>query len=191
MRMQFIISGLALVLASLHISAIAQEYTIKQTKPNVGTLLRRDIVKAGTIPLDKKYGELTPEQQKALKAQYEHMGDQDEPPFPADGLLPAYKAVALAHEKFDLRHKGTLVLYVDVDSDGKAKGVSVETSPDPDISKEVGMFLMVQKYKPAMCKGVPCAQVFPLRAELVGPEGSDMATGNRPPPGVMITPHSP
>jgi len=191
MRMHIIVSGLALILASLQISALAQEYTIKQTKPNVGTLVRRDIVMAGTIPLDKKYNELTPEQQKALKAQYEHMDDQDEPPFPADGLLPTYKAVGLAHEKFDLRHKGTLLLYVEVDSEGKAKSVSAETSPDPEISKEVGMFLMVQKYKPAVCKGAPCAQVFPLRAELVGPEGSNMATGNLPPPGVMITQHSP
>ncbi|MHB1122459.1 MAG: hypothetical protein ACYC0T_07000 [Ramlibacter sp.] len=66
----------------------------------------------GIVPYDKRYAELTPEQQAAVKALYEQIGPDDEPPFPADGLASIYKAIVAAQQK--LQVTGSLTLAVQV-----------------------------------------------------------------------------
>ena len=97
-----------------------KHYGIKQTSPSVGTNLTREIVKAGTIPLNKPYDELTPAQQQTLKDEYENLPAGDEPPFPVKGLFPIYKAIGIAHENSDLQYKGALNIYVLIDSSAKS-----------------------------------------------------------------------
>lgn len=133
-----------------HGAALAQDvrppYSLKQDEPATGSNIRREDVHAW-LPMDKRYEELTPEQQAAVKAQYEHMGPLDEPPFPVDGLRPIFKAVNAAEQK--LRVTGPLSVFVDVDSDGKPLAVSVYRSPDPRMTQAVATILMLQTYKPA------------------------------------------
>ena len=62
-----------------------------------------------------------------LKALYESMGPADEPPFPANGLGPIYKAIAAAQQK--LLIEGPLSVAVQVNSLGEAS-FSIDSSID-------------------------------------------------------------
>jgi hypothetical protein len=160
-------------------SADVQQYTVKQSAPSVGTNLRRDIIKAGAIPLNKRYDELTAEQKEILKSPYEKMTAGDEPPFPADGLMHIMNAVRDVHEQTDLMFKGPLTFYVDVDSSGNAKAVSVVQSPDKVITDAVSLALVKQTYKPAVCGGTPCAMQYPFHVELIALNEKDMTSLNQ------------
>lgn len=83
----------------------------------------------GIVPCDKRYAaELTPEQQAAVTALYEQIGPGDEPPYPADGLAPIFKAVAAAQQK--LQVTGSLTMAVQVNPQGEATSVEVLRSAD-------------------------------------------------------------
>jgi len=136
-------------------------YSIKQDVPSTGSTIRREIVIGGIVPFDKPYSELTVEQQRILKSQYERMGDADEPPFPVNGLRPIY--LMLASGQQDLRVNGPLTIFVGVDSQGRATKVSVFQSPNPEMTKFAASVLLLEKYKPAVCNGIPCPMEFPFR----------------------------
>jgi len=159
-------------------STTVKEYSIKQTTPSVGTNLTKIIVKAGTIPLNKPYGELTAEQKQELRDKYDNMPVTDEPPFPVKGLMPFYRAIGTVHEALSLQYKGNLNVNVLVDSQGDPKSVDVMDSPNEDITKAAISVLMKQKYKPAVCGGQPCSMQFPLHAELVGPNDENLTNLN-------------
>ena len=145
-------------------------YVVKQSEPSEGSHIKKPIVVAGNIPLDKTYTELTPEQKKSLSDIYEKMGAGDEPPFPAKGLMPLYRALADTHEKLALEFKGPVTMYVQVDSQGNAGALYVVEAPDPQISQAVANILAAQKFKPALCAGTPCSMRYVFHAELVGPD---------------------
>jgi hypothetical protein len=118
-------------------------------------------VSGSVLPLNKRYGELSAEQQAYVKAQYESIGPNDEPPFPLDGLGPIYKAIADGQQRFLVA--GSMSLAVEINGQGDATSVSVLQSPDPGLTKFVASVLMFQKYKPALCDGTPCTMQFPFR----------------------------
>jgi hypothetical protein len=155
-----------------------QQFTVKQSAPMLGSNLHRDIIKAGVIPINKRYDELTAEQKDVLKSSYESMKSGDEPPFPAKGLMPILKAVRDIHEKTELQFKGPLTLYVDIDSEGKPKSVSVVQSPDKQITQVAALALMEQTYKPAVCNGAPCAMQYPFHVELIAVDEKDLKSMN-------------
>ncbi len=135
-------------------------YTLKQPELTTGTNIRGTIASA-TIPFDKKFGDLTLEQQRQVRSQYERMGPEDEPPFPVNGLGPIYKTIAAAQQK--LRVEGNLSVAVEVDSLGRALSVSVFQTTDPKMTQFVAAVLMKEAYKPAVCAGSPCTMQFPFR----------------------------
>ncbi|WP_457332926.1 hypothetical protein [Rhizobacter sp. P5_C2] len=141
-----------------------QRYAIKQTAPDTGTHIVREVV-SSTLPLDKPYGDLTPEQQRIVKSQYEQMGPDDEPPYPLNGPRGIYRKVANGQGK--RQAKGLLSLVADVDIRGEATSVSVLASPDPELTQYVAGVLMDAKYKPARCNGAPCAMQYPVRFNLI------------------------
>lgn len=148
---------LPLILAS---SSACAQYTLKQEQPSVGTNLKRDIVKGGRVPFDKRYAELTPEQQAIVKSQYEQMGPNDEPPYPADGLGPVYKLFSLVQER--THAIGYYSIALEIDSQGKPTAVSFLKAEDEDIAKLLAQAALIQKYKPALCNGTPCAMQIPF-----------------------------
>jgi hypothetical protein len=164
-----------------------EQYVIKQSVPSVGTTVSKVIVLAGAIPLDKRYGELTPEQVAKVKADYSDLKDGDEPPFPLQGLRGLYQVVANSHEKNDLQHLGKLSLFLTIDKDGNVQSIEVYASPDADITQEVTQKVARQKFKPALCSGQPCAMQFPLRAELVSPNDTHVIRGFAATEDVLIT----
>ena len=60
------------------------------------------------------------------------------------------------------RAAGDLYLVAEVDANGEAQSVTAYGSPDPDMTKFAASALLLQKFKPALCTGTPCAQKFPF-----------------------------
>ena len=137
--------------------------SVPDSAPRTGDLKGR--LAAAELPVDKRYAELTQEQKNKFKAQYQSMADDDEPPFPIDGLASLYKPID--HAQQSLLLDGPLEMEVEVDATGKAKSVSVRKSPSAEMTKVAAAALMFQTYKPAICRGKPCAMVFPLQVDLI------------------------
>jgi len=132
--------------------------------PPNGANVGRGVVKGISLPLDKRYSELTLEQQGLLKSEYEAMPQGDEPPFPLNGLRGIYKVVSEGQDK--LLVEGDLSMIVEINSQGKATAVSVYKTPSPEMTQLVAAVLMLEPYKPAICGGKPCAMAFPFRVTL-------------------------
>lgn len=162
----------ALLLAWLGACAAAQaqdavppaRYSIKQEVPTVGTSIPRNLA-VSSMPFKKPYAELTPEQQSRLKAQYEQMGEDDEPPYPLKGTQALYKALSDAAQKLNLT--GDLLMIAEIDSQGQATSVAVMQSPAPEMTQVAATALILEKYKPARCAGVPCKMQFPLAVTFI------------------------
>jgi hypothetical protein len=156
---------LALLAAALAGAAAAQpapaEFTIRQSDPPTGSNIRTTMARASSIPINKRYDELTPEQKQALAAEYESIAPGDEPPFPADGLAPLYGAIAQAEQK--LMAQGPMLLIATVGADGSVTQVKALASPSAEMTKFASAVLLLTKFKPARCNGAPCRMDYPVR----------------------------
>jgi hypothetical protein len=119
----------------------------------------RDIFRGfSSIPLDKKYGELSAEHRAILHNAYQGLGEHDEPPYPADGLQPIIKAMAQAQQKSGF--EGSYYVLVDVSPDGSALEAQVFGTNDNAMATFAGSLFMLTKFKPALCNREPCRQKF-------------------------------
>jgi outer membrane biosynthesis protein TonB len=141
-----------------------KRYTIRDADAQTGSHIKRDAV-TSTLPMDKAYGELSAEQKAWIKSNYEDMAEEDEPPFPLEGLGAIYKPLGQAGQQ--LKDKGMLSLHVWVDSQGKATSVEVLKSPSRAMTKFAASLAGLTKFKPAVCGGQPCKMVFPIDLEFV------------------------
>jgi hypothetical protein len=147
--------------------AVAQDapatpgFKIKQDTPDTGSNIRRDAVWGGSLPYDKTYAELSPEQQRTFKSRYVDMPEGDEPPFPVDGLGPLLGAIYRVSRSVDVG-VGKLEMDVYVDETGSATKVDVIRTPDAQLAKHAATIAMLTKFKPALCQGKPCAMGFPV-----------------------------
>ena len=163
-----IAAGMAVGMAALFatLGARADEalpparYVIRQDVPDTGTRIPRRVFTGSLIPINRRYAELTSDERRLVKSQYEAMAQGDEPPFPVDGFEPVYAAVAKVQKT--LLVTGTLTLEVDVDSQGRASAVRVLASPDPKLTQAVASVLMLTRYKPAVCGANPCRMSLPI-----------------------------
>src|ERR1044072_1103925 len=132
---------------------------VNESTQSTGTILKRDIKWESKIPLNKTYGELTPEQKAELHKMYETLKPGDEPPFPAEGIKPIFSAVKKAQRV--LKARGQLDMKVTVGPDAKAIKVedfgTVRTGQMTEITQQV---LLLTTYKPAICNGQPCTMQF-------------------------------
>jgi hypothetical protein len=141
------------------------EFRVKAETTDTGSNIRRDVA-WGPLPYDKTYAELTPEQQRMFRSRFVQMAEGDEPPFPADGLGPLLRALGKAQET-SRAGLGRLEMDVYVDAQGNATKVDVRQSPDARFSQHAGAIAMLTKFKPALCKGSPCAMGFPVNVNYV------------------------
>jgi hypothetical protein len=144
-----------------HADANPQRYAIKQDRPDTGSHLKRDQATSGFIPLNRRYSELSPEQQAFLKSDYEGLGPDDEPPFPRDGLETVLKAMAEVQRAVPAQ--GMLTLVVSVDAAGVATDAQALEAPNRDVAYLAAHVLMLEKYKPGICQGSPCAMQYLFR----------------------------
>jgi hypothetical protein len=124
------------------------------------------IAQSSKLPLRKRYGEMTAEEKAVIRRFYTDMGPDDEPPFPEAGME---RLIRTLHEaQSHLRVTGNLYLVADVDSKGDVQSVAAYGSPDPEMTRVAASVIVLEKFKPALCAGIPCAQKFPfsLRFEL-------------------------
>jgi hypothetical protein len=161
----FRVLGIAAALLGGAAAVLAQQapesYHLARPDARTGSNIRQRVVSGSDVPLDKTYAELSAEHRARVRALYEALAADDEPPFPADGLKPVYSAMA------DLQHhllvKGRLTLVASVGADGDVTAVQALGSPDADMVRAAANVLMLTKFKPATCKGKPCAMDFPFR----------------------------
>ena len=116
------------------------------------------IVMRGSLPYDRSYEQLSPEQKAVVRAQYDSVGPRDEPPYPKYGLSDVADAVARMPRREPL--EGEVILTVHVDERGNAKSVSIYKTPDAKLSNVVAATLTRSKFKPGLCEGRPCAMDY-------------------------------
>lgn len=110
------------------------------------------------VPINRKYKDLTKQQRDAVKEAYEPMPEDDEPPFPEDGLEPILRALLEIRNFVQLT--GTLNLSVEVGADGVATAISIQGSPTRGMTRFVSEYFLLTKYKPAICGGKPCKMQY-------------------------------
>jgi hypothetical protein len=125
--------------------------------------IRNEVARSRKIPFNKRYDELTPEQKALLLSMYDSTDPGDEPPFPVDGIGPPTRAIVKAQSK--LLVTGELDLIVDVSAEGEATSVRAIGSPSPEMTRFAASVLLLTRFKPARCAGVPCAQEYPFYLE--------------------------
>jgi hypothetical protein len=134
---------------------------------STGTIMKKSLRWNSKIPLDKTYGELTPEQKEELHQMYETLPAGDEPPFPAEGIKPIFNAIKKAQRV--LQARGEINMRVTVGPDGKATLVenhgSVRNEKMNEVTEQV---LLLTTYKPASCSGQPCTMQYRFTQSLNG-----------------------
>jgi len=152
--------GAALTLSVAGTALAADIYAIREDFPETGS----SILKAALVwpvPINRRYEELTPEQQRIVREDYVKLGPADEPAYPSDGMASILAEVAkLQTGEID---KGLLHLAVRVDAAGHARAVALLNSPNNAISQAVSYSLMHTTYKPAKCDGRPCDSDFSFK----------------------------
>jgi hypothetical protein len=138
----------------------ADVYAIRGEIPETGSNIPRAAI-TWPIPINKRYEDLTGEQQRMVRDDYVSLSARDEPPYPRDGMMPILGEVARIQAKG--KGSGLLHLAVRVDSRGQPQDVAVLRSPDHAISQAVSYVLMRSAYKPAKCDGAPCASDFSFK----------------------------
>lgn len=141
---------------------VRQHYDVKQYE--TGSRIAHDSITGSPVPPNKSYAGLTAEQKKSVKLQFGLTHEGDEPPYPRYGPLAIYEALKSIEQRFQAR--GLLSLSVTVGPDGKPLAVDVSQSPDKRITQAITDFLMLQRFKAAMCNAAPCKMQYPLVVNL-------------------------
>ena len=158
-----ILATAALLISSTALAAEPEQFTIKHEEAALGSRMKT-VRFTLNVPPEKKYQDLTEKQKSNVRANYEGLGPDDEPPYPVDGVLALYTAVSDVGVYF--KAKGEVELVATVAPDGKVKAVSAYKSPDHRMTEYVTQILAVQKFKPGICKGAPCEMDFLLKLDL-------------------------
>lgn len=140
-------------------------YALREDIPDIGTNIRREVMRSELVPIDSSYAQLTPEERARWRGQYEGLPPDVEPPFPQSGLQAILRQL-LAAQKL-ARVSGPFSAFAQVDEKGEVTSVSILVSPDKDISQAAATAVMRTRFKPALCGGKPCAMQFPLRMTFV------------------------
>ena len=140
--------------------APALKYKIKEAEPGTGSNIRRDVI-TSSMPLDKTYRELSDVHKAMVRAEYEAMPPEDEPPFPLEGLGKLYDTLGKVSDK--LQNWGDIAVVVTVDSSGEGVSAKVLKADDAIIGRHAAQVAMLTRYKPALCAGKPCTMDFVIR----------------------------
>jgi hypothetical protein len=135
-------------------------YSIRQDTPDTGSNIKRNAVSGSRVPFEKRYEELTAAEKQIIKSQYEKMADDDEPPFPLYGLSSIYKSIYRGQQR--LLVSGEIDIHLEIDEKGEPESAKVFQTPSQETAQFVASVLMLTKFKPAKCSGVPCKMSYPF-----------------------------
>jgi hypothetical protein len=162
----FLLLAIAIGECSATVQAQAT-YVLKESAPRVGSQIKAEILRS-PLPFDKSYEELTAAQIAVLRANYDHLAVDDEPPFPDGGMARIATEISrLAHNP--MAH-GPLVLTVHVDERGVAQSTAIYKTPDDGFASAIAAIVVEAKYKPAKCAGTPCVMDFPFIFDVGTPD---------------------
>ncbi len=119
-----------------------------------------ELIEPIVIPCGKTYEQLSSDEKLGLRASYAALEEDDEPPYPVKGMCGLAGSVGAALALHDI--VGTLHLVVQVNARGAVTGVEVSRPPTAAVERAVIAATMLQAFKPALCKGQPCAMAFPF-----------------------------
>jgi hypothetical protein len=118
-------------------------------------------VKTHLAPFRKTWDAMSRAEQRVIRNLYANLlHEDDEPPYPANGVAQIYTWIA--EGQHTILTSGRLRMNIAVDSSGTPSTVTVFTSPDPETTRLATFILMKEKFKPALCAGTPCAMSFPF-----------------------------
>lgn len=139
----------------------AKQFQLKaERKKKFGEIRPVDYGPVGSIPYDKTYEQLSPEQKAAVRRSYPLLHPDDEPPFPAHGIAEVSKLMYRWQQSVLV--DGRLVFRVLVDSSGRAKSVTFLETPDPKLNELIILIMSRTPFKPARCAGVACEMFYPF-----------------------------
>ena len=69
---------------------------VLQDAPSTGTKVRLTASYSNTVPVNQRYSELDSKARAAIAARYENLGQDDEPPYPRDGMEGILSAISKA-----------------------------------------------------------------------------------------------
>ena len=117
------------------------------------------------VPLNRSYAQLTPDEKALIRAWYQDMPAEDEPPFPRNGLYPVMNAVSEGQRR--VLTAGDLFLMATVNGRGEVEEVKAFGDADPTLVDFVSRVVMQTPFKPAVCSGQPCRMDFPFNFRMV------------------------
>lgn len=139
------------------------KYNLKGDSESAYSLFTPMVANA-TLPFNKSYAELTPEQQRIARSAFPALQDGDVPPYPAHGTASVMRAVSKAMQ---IRpQEGELWMDVLVDEQGKPTSSTVRMAPDKEIANFAGNLLLISKFTPAVCGGKPCPMSYSFHMQL-------------------------
>ena len=137
----------------------AQPARIHRIEPTRTSLRLVADTSTTALPFAASYADMAPAEKDVVRSMY-LLGENDEPPYPVDGMQKIHDAVGKLLGKAD--GAGPFLIHVKVDSEGKASEVVVPASPSEQLTRSIASLLMKAKYKPGLCAGKPCALDFPF-----------------------------
>jgi hypothetical protein len=141
-----------------HYLPVEKTYSLKQDHSLTGSLLPLDAARAIPVPPNLGYAQLSAQEQAMVNGWYPALAPGDEPPYPLHGPAEFYRFVSQVVSK--TQQRGVIRVYVVVDKDGKAVGVTALGLDDPEVSKVISLGAAKIAYKPARCAGQPCEMSY-------------------------------
>jgi hypothetical protein len=143
-------------------TASARFWLLSGDEPT-GSHIRNKVVYS-TLPLDRGFDELTPDQQRLVRSSYPALDAGDQPPYPLKGGKELYKLLVQMIRRMELMED--ILVYVAVDAEANVTSVTTMTTMDPKLRDLIAAGAGLIKYKPAQCGGQPCAGVVPFNLHL-------------------------
>jgi hypothetical protein len=107
---------------------------------------------------DKPYEAMSAREQRAVRAAYPMLQDQDEPPYPRHGIESFTRKMHAPTANYE--QPGFLRLTAQVDSTGKVTSVLVYAAPEQSMHALAAELLKQEPFKPGKCAGTPCEMTY-------------------------------
>ena len=140
-------------------NAATKGFELMAEKQRGSRIARRVII--SNVPFYKSYEELSEEEKVVVRSDYQGLGSNDVPPYPAEGMGPISKPLINAHKK--LNKAGELFVIAKITATGTVEEVKVYKTPSKKMSQMAGAVLFETKFSPGTCQGEPCETEFLLK----------------------------
>lgn len=143
-------------------TATSTTYSLSSDSPTGSRIPNK--VAYGSLPLDRGFDQLTPDQQRHVRSYYPALDVGDDPPYPLKGGKELYAGLAKLVGRVGLNDD--VLIYVGVDADATVSSVATIGKLDPETKRIIGMAAGLLKYTPGKCSGKPCPGVVPFNLKL-------------------------